>query len=287
MYKNILFIALLLGLIVAGLVYSRSKRSGPTRGSDDFRQARPLPIARYRQSDLENLPETWDWREKGMPVHISEQYECGSCWAFAAVSCLQERLWLATGQDVKLSAQYLVNCEVYCQNILDISTCDEGCEGGILEHSWLFLVDEGTPTEACQPYKNAVKQCRRNYCTADGEAFVLYRAKSAYHVTKGNETQNNERRIMYEIMTKGPVSVGFDAFSDLKSFDGKGIYRYDGKSKSIGGHAVRLIGWGPGYWLLANQFGEDWADHGVCKYPKGENYYGIESNCVAGEPFIA
>jgi hypothetical protein len=270
---------------------------GMVRGSTNFRQARPLPVASY--SFDQPIPEEWDWRTQGMPVRITEQFGCGSCWAFSSVFALQERLWLATGGRLNktLSAQYLVNCEVYCEDINDIRTCDEGCNGGLLEHSWLFLVDEGTPTAACQPYKNAVRECQPQQCDpGTNEPFVLYKAQNAYHVTDtapGTPVEEQVRRIQYEIMTKGPVSVGFDAHEDFKKLRAKhnGIYRWDGKSTSIGPHAARLIGWGTDpedgpYWILANQFGKRWASDGCCRYPRGENYMKVESNVVAGDPKI-
>ena len=39
---------------------------------------------------------------------------------------------------------------------------------------------------------------------------------------------------------------------------------------ALGGHAVKMIGWGEEngtpYWLIANSWNSDWGDHGMCKY---------------------
>ncbi len=279
----ILVIVVLLVLFVALRVALAPKE--PTRGTRRFEQATPLPLMVYRPP-ADPYPDHFDWREKGMPIRIPQQWECGSCWAFAPVCVLGERIWLQTNGEVgvSLSAQYLLNCEVYCQDITDIASCDEGCLGGLLEHSWLFLREYGTPSESCQPYMSRVTSCQREECTTPGVAFKAYHAKEIYHVTDGTRTTDNEKRIMYEVSRNGPVSASFTSFEDLRTFRGSGIYRVGEAPVNMGGHAVQIIGWGPGYWLLANQFGRDWGDQGVCKYPRGEDYHGIESQVVAGMP---
>lgn len=51
-----------------------------------------------------------------------------------------------------------------------------------------------------------------------------------------------------------------------------GIYKHheDPKSKVLGSHAVRVIGWGVGrdtpYWLVANTWGRNWGEDGYVKF---------------------
>lgn len=57
----------------------------------------------------------------------------------------------------------------------------------------------------------------------------------------------------------------------------------------MGGHAVKLIGWGTSdagedYWLLANQWNRGWGDDGYFKIIRGKNECGIEEDVVAGMP---
>lgn len=56
----------------------------------------------------------------------------------------------------------------------------------------------------------------------------------------------------------------------------------------LGGHAVRLIGWGvensTKYWLGVNSFNEDWGDKGLFKIRRGTNECTIESQVNAGLP---
>ena len=44
-----------------------------------------------------------------------------------------------------------------------------------------------------------------------------------------------------------------------------GVYQHVG-GKKIGGHAVKMLGWGTengtNYWLIANSWNSDWGDNG-------------------------
>jgi cathepsin B len=59
----------------------------------------------------------------------------------------------------------------------------------------------------------------------------------------------------------------------------------------IGGHAVKIIGWGVDgetpYWLVANSWNTDWAENGTFRILRGSNHCGIEENVVAGSPNFA
>ena len=58
----------------------------------------------------------------------------------------------------------------------------------------------------------------------------------------------------------------------------------------LGGHAVRILGWGVEnrvpYWLVANSWNSDWGDNGFFKILRGSNECGIESDTTAGMPKI-
>ena len=58
----------------------------------------------------------------------------------------------------------------------------------------------------------------------------------------------------------------------------------------LGGHAVKIIGWGvedgTPYWLVANQWNESWGDKGLFKILRGNNECGFEEDVVAGVPKV-
>lgn len=68
-----------------------------------------------------------------------------------------------------------------------------------------------------------------------------------------------------------------------------GVYVHTA-GKNLGGHAVKLIGWGTDagtpYWLIANSWNSDWGENGFFRIIRGVNECGIESGGVAGEPKV-
>merc|ERR1711928_135894 len=55
-----------------------------------------------------------------------------------------------------------------------------------------------------------------------------------------------------------------------------------GSGKALGGHAIRILGWGvedgTPYWLIANSWNTDWGDNGYVKLLRGKDHCGIESH---------
>lgn len=69
-------------------------------------------------------------------------------------------------------------------------------------------------------------------------------------------------------MTNGPVETGFTVYEDFMSYSG-GVYKHTtGVAK--GGHAVKIVGWGPGYWICANSWGPSWGVEGFFNIAFGE-----------------
>jgi cathepsin B len=90
---------------------------------------------------------------------------------------------------------------------------------------------------------------------------------------------------MTELMKHGPVEAAFTVYDDFPLYK-KGVYKHT-SSTPLGGHAVKLMGWGVEdgvkYWLVANSWNTDWGDNGYFKIIRGINECGIESELVAGE----
>ena len=67
-----------------------------------------------------------------------------------------------------------------------------------------------------------------------------------------------EEGIMAEIMERGPVSAAFYVFADFMHYAG-GVYARSGGANLIGGHMIKIIGWGEeggeNYWIVQNSFG--------------------------------
>ena len=92
--------------------------------------------------------------------------------------------------------------------------------------------------------------------------------------------------IQAEIMKNGPVEVTMTVYSDFLNYK-SGVYQHV-KGEALGGHAVRMLGWGEEagvpYWLVANSWNYDWGNGGLFKILRGSDHCGIEDSVTAGLP---
>lgn len=91
---------------------------------------------------------------------------------------------------------------------------------------------------------------------------------------------------MTEIYERGSVSAVFDVYEDFPLYRG-GIYRHV-KGRYLGGHAVKIIGWGVEdgvkYWILVNSWNNSWGEKGYYRQIRGINDTGIEDTITACVP---
>ena len=77
-------------------------------------------------------------------------------------------------------------------------------------------------------------------------------------------------------------------YADFPTYK-SGVYQAH-SSEQLGGHAIKLLGWGVEggvpYWLAANSWNPDWGDKGFFKIKRGSNECGIEGDINAGLPDV-
>lgn len=76
----------------------------------------------------------------------------------------------------------------------------------------------------------------------------------------------------------GSVTAAFTVYEDFVNYK-SGVYRHTSGS-ALGGHAVKIIGYGEDYWIVNNSWNNSWGDNGTFKIAFGE--CGIDSSCHAG-----
>ncbi|KAK3924559.1 Cathepsin B [Frankliniella fusca] len=250
------------------------------------------------------LPENFDAREQwpNCPTigEIRDQGSCGSCWAFAAVEAMSDRTCVASkGQlNIHYSAEDLVSC---CH------ICGFGCNGGFPGMAWKYwkhfgLVSGGNynTSQGCIDYK--IPPCehhvsgQRPACKEGGstpkceqkcrDGYGVPYKKDRHYGRKSYSVKSDPQAIQTEIMTNGPVEVALTVYEDLLHYK-SGVYQHVSGSV-LGGHAVRMLGWGvengTPYWLIANSWNTDWGDNGFFKIKRGSDECGIEGSVVAGLP---
>ena len=86
------------------------------------------------------------------------------------------------------------------------------------------------------------------------------------------------------IMKDGPVETAFTVYSDFENYAG-GVYKHTGGSM-LGGHAVRIVGWGTdngeAYWKVANSWNPFWGEKGYFRIAHGQ--CGIDSAASGSSP---
>lgn len=131
---------------------------------------------------------------------------------------------------------------------------------------------EGGKTPKC------VHKCRAGYKPTYDE--------DKHYGSKSYSIGQKPVEIQKEIFTNGPVEAAFTVFEDLIMYK-DGVYQHV-HGKALGGHAIRILGWGVDngtpYWLIANSWNTDWGNNGFFKILRGQDHCGIESSISAGIP---
>lgn len=219
-----------------------------------------------------DVPKEFDSRKQWPNcIHpIRDQARCGSCWAFAASETLSDRICISSNgsTDVVISPEDMVACDNW----------NMGCNGGILPWAWSYLTTTGAVSDECFPYSSAdgsVPKCPKT--CADGSA------QKKYKCTKGSVVEaKGVAQIKAEISANGPLETGFTVYEDFMNYQ-SGIYKHV-SGDQLGGHAVKIIGWGDGYWICANSWGPKWGEQGFFNIAFGD--CGIDNAAYGCKPAL-
>ncbi|KAK4795409.1 hypothetical protein SAY86_013403 [Trapa natans] len=253
------------------------------------RELRKTPTVTHSPSL--KLPAQFDartaWSQCSTIGRILDQGHCGSCWAFGAVESLSDRFCIHFGMNISLSVNDLLACCGFM--------CGGGCDGGYPIYAWRYLMNHGVVTEECDPYFDDTgcshPGCEPAYPTpkcvrkcVNGNQ--MWRASKHYSLS-AYRVDSNPHNIMAEVYKNGPVEVSFSVYEDFAHYK-SGVYKHV-TGDMLGGHAVKLIGWGTtddgeDYWLIGNQWNRSWGDDGYFMIRRGTNECGIEEDVVAGLP---
>ena len=256
---------------------------------------------------INKIPDRFDARKKWAFCdtigEIRNQGNCGSCWAFATSSAFADRLCIATNGEFnsQLSADELTFC---CR------VCGEGCQGGYPIDAWDYfgrhgLVTGGSynTTNGCQPYR--IAPCIRDKTTGKSSCAGKptkrnYKCRNYCYGDENIDFDNDHKHtkesyflsyksIQSDVLKYGPIEASFYVYDDFVSYK-SGVYIKSPNATYLGGHAVKLIGWGTEkdvpYWLLVNSWSENWGNEGTFKIRRGTNECGIDYSTTSGIPAI-
>jgi C1A family cysteine protease len=202
------------------------------------------------------LNKTVDWVEEGAVTPVKNQGQCGSCWSFSTTGAVEGLHQIKTGELVSLSEQDLVDCASSYGN--------QGCNGGLMDDSFQYIIDNGLCTEAKYSYTGVSGSCR----SCDRKKYIT---------GCSDIKPNSEEDLMWAVLRQ-PVSIAIEADKMSFQFYKSGVYSDTNCGTNID-HGVLLVGYGEEdgkpYWKVKNSWGETWGDGGYIKILKGTGICGV------------
>ena len=230
-----------------------------------------LPPTKSFPKRAEDLPTDFDartaWPSCPSIRRIRDQCGCGSCFAFGAIEAFEDRICIHSGRNVTLSTGDIVACHV---------DNNMSCQGGnpiAVWHNIFYGKKEGDGAiqESCYPYP--VKPCPCNHhsvnsslphCPPESEntdplcdAMAKNQCADQGVFRSTEPTLISDFNMEEEIVTNGPITAAFTVYDDFLTYSG-GIYQHGEDAKALGGHAIRIVGYGVEdghkYWTVANSW---------------------------------
>lgn len=261
----------------------------------------------------DDIPESFDvrtaWPEcAAVTGRVRDQSDCGSCWAFGSTEAFNDRHCIATGDATTvLSPEDTNSC---CSGL--VCSFSLGCNGGQPAGAWNWFTKVGVSTgldyedvgkgTSCKPY--SMQSCAHHVDPPEG--MVSCEDLDAYSTPECTSTCSESgygtpydkdklkavdsysikgvENMQKEIMEHGTISVALSVYEDFESYS-SGIYQHV-TGKYLGGHAIKMIGWGvengTPYWICTNSWNDSWGEDGTFRILRGSNECGIEGSVVAG-----
>ncbi|KAK4480363.1 hypothetical protein RD792_013435 [Penstemon davidsonii] len=226
------------------------------------------------EMEVGDLPESFDWRERGAVTEVKMQGTCGSCWAFSTTGAIEGANFIATGKLLNLSEQQLVDCDHSC-DAKEKTACDDGCSGGLMTNAYKYLINAGgIEEETSYPYTGKKGECKFR-CE-----------KVAVKVANFTTIPVNEDQIAAYLVHHGPLAVGLNAVFMQTYIGGVSCPLICGKKWL--NHGVLLVGYGSRgfsilrlgykpYWVIKNSWGKRWGENGYYHLCKGHGMCGMNT----------
>jgi len=131
-----------------------------------------------------------DWRTKGDVSPIKDQGQCGSCWAFSTTGQMESIDREFNTHSGSYSEQQLVDCSASYGN--------NGCNGGLMDNAFKYIMAKGITTESNYPYK-AVDG---SSCKVDGGDFMI---------SKYTDVAAGNYKALQSACDQQPISIAVDA----------------------------------------------------------------------------
>lgn len=212
-----------------------------------------------------SVPDSFDWREKGVINPIKNQGNCGSCWAFSTIATSESAYAITSGNLLQFSEQNLIDC---------IKTC-LGCNGGWPNKALFYIMEtqyDQFASESDYPYTGVEGTCNLDSSKLIGQITSFIDVKTA-----------DENDLKEKVANYGVASICIAAGNTpFMSYTG-GIL--DDDQCMVIDHAVAAVGYGTengvDFWIIRNSWGTTWGEEGYIRMIRNKhNRYLIASKAL-------
>ncbi|OHS94721.1 Pro-cathepsin H [Tritrichomonas foetus] len=216
------------------------------------------------------VPPQLDWRDKNVVNPIKDQGDCGSCWAFSAISTAESAYAIKNNELLSYSEQNLVDCCPLCF----------GCVSGFPNYA-LKHVETTQNHQFCRESDYIYTATDDQGCRFSQFDHVGYYSGSV------SVERYDEQDLLEKVGTYGVASICMDAHLPTFLAYQNGIYETDECSERFLNHAVNVVGYGSengvDFWIARNSWGTGWGENGYFRIRRNaDNMCGI-----ATEAFVA
>jgi len=248
----------------------------------------PVIDPRIPKMEVKNIdaPSSINWVDHSPPVvnPVKNQGQCGSCWAFSAVSAVESAWALAGHPLVSLSESQVVDCTLnkYCIQYHNQQTCMQGCNGGLQPGAFDYMMAVGgLESEANYPYVPADGPC--DFKSSEIAAHIS-------NWTFVSTYESPSEQAVKEALVKGPVAIAADASTWQFYIGGvAGLSPLDCHGAKCGlDHGIVIEGYGAhgdhDVWYIRNSWGSRWGvsvpgeadgEKGYIIVAQGKNAFGV------------